>query len=121
TSWTSVNTGLWTGIIRVLVADPSNSATLYAGGADTFRAIDAFVTTLNSSGSELLFSTDLGGSFEEFGNGIAVDSSGNIYVTGNTKSENFPTVNAFQSTPSPTESGGNAFVAKLNPAVPSYC
>ena len=119
-SWISVNTGLWTGIINVLVADPSNPTILYALGRDVFQAKDAFVTKLNSSGSDLLFSTYFGGSFDEIGNGIAVDASGNIYVTGNTKSTNFPTVNAFQSTPSPTESGGNAFVTKLNPAVPSY-
>jgi len=119
-SWISVNTGLWTGNVFLLVADPSNSTTLYALGRNVFQAKDAFVTKLNSSGSDLLFSTYFGGSLDEFGNGIAIDSSGNIYVTGNTKSENFPTANAFQSTPSPTESGGNAFVTKLNPAVPSY-
>ncbi len=120
TSWTKVNNGLWTGIIRVLVADPSNSATLYAGGSDVVLTTDAFAVKLNSSGSGLLFSTYLGGSGDDAGNGIAVDGSGNIYVAGNTKSPNFPTVNAFQSTPSQTESGGNAFVTKLNPAVPSY-
>ena len=120
TSWTSVNTGLWTGIIRVLVADPSNSATLYAGGSEGVRIADAFVAKLNSSGSGLLFSTYLGGSGHDFGNGIAVDSSGSIYVTGHTGSPNFPTVNAFQSTPSPTDTGGNAFVTKINPAGPSY-
>ena len=120
TSWTSVNDGLWTGIIRVLVADPSNPATLYAGGSEVVLATDAFVSKLNSTGSDLLFSTYLGGSADEFGNGIAVDGSGNIYVAGNTNSDNFPTQNAFQAGPSPTESGGNAFVTKLNPSVPSY-
>ena len=99
TSWTSVNTGLWPAIIRVLVADPSNSAILYAGGSESDFFRDAFVTKLNSSGSDLLFSTYLGGSANEIGNGIAVDGSGNIYVTGNTNSANFPTRNAFQSTP----------------------
>ena len=121
TSWTSVNTGLWTGIIRVLVADPSNSAILYAGGSDSNFTRDAFVTKLNSSGSDLLFSTYLGGSADEFGNGIAVDSNGNIYVTGNTKSTNFPTQNALQpAPPSVSDTGGNAFVTKINPATPSY-
>jgi Calx-beta domain/Beta-propeller repeat/Carboxypeptidase regulatory-like domain/CarboxypepD_reg-like domain len=121
TSWTGVNTGLWPGIIRVLVSDPSNSTILYAGGSDSNFNRDAFVTKLNSSGSDLLFSTYLGGSANEIGRGIAVDSSGNIYVTGNTNSANFPTQNAFQSAPpSLQDSGGNAFVTKINPAAPSY-
>src|SRR5215213_3864211 len=121
TFWTSVNTSLWTGIIRVLVADPSNSAILYAGGSQSNFIRDAFVTKLNSTGSDLLFSTYLGGSEGEFGNGIAVDSSGNIYVAGNTTSANFPIQNAFQSTPPGLiDSGGHGFVVKLNPAVPTY-
>ena len=121
TTWTSLNTGLWTGIIRVLAVDRSNSSVLYAGGSDNLFETDAFVAKLNSSGSDLLFSTYLGGSGDEIGNGIAVDSSGNIYVAGNTKSRNFPTQNALQpAPPSLTDSGGNAFVTKINPAAPSY-
>jgi hypothetical protein len=78
----------------------------YAGGSD------AFVAKLNAAGSALVYSTYLGGSEQDEGNGIAVDSSGNAYVTGTTQSLNFPTVNAVQ----PTYGGGygNAFLAKLN-------
>ena len=121
TSWTTGNTSLWSGTIRVLAVDPTNSAILYAGGSDTFLVTDAFVSKLNSSGSDLLFSTYLGGSSDEVGKGIAVDGSGNIYVTGNVSSLNFPTVNAHQPTPpTSTTSFGNAFVTKINPAVPSF-
>jgi hypothetical protein len=83
---------------------------------------DAFVTKLNPAGSApLVYSTYLGGSNEDVGGGIAVDSSGNAYVTGYTFSTNFPTTpNAFQ----PTSGGGpDAFVTKLNPdgsATPGY-
>ncbi len=76
--------------------------------------LDAFVTKLNSTGSALLYSTYLGGSNSDFAIGIAVDASGNAYVTGRTDSTNFPTAGTpFQST-----SGGgiDAFVAKLNPS-----
>jgi hypothetical protein len=81
---------------------------------------DAFVTKLNSSGSGLLYSTFLGGSgsedshaiFSRLG-GIAVDPSGNAYVTGTTDSTDFPTVNAYQSTYGP-DVGDVTFVAKLN-------
>ena len=61
--------------------------------------IDAFVTKLNPAGSALVYSTFLGGSNDEFGRGIAVDSSGSAYVTGITASPNFPTtVGAFDAT-----------------------
>jgi beta-propeller repeat-containing protein len=74
-------------------------------------SFDAFVTKLNAAGAALDYSSYLGGSAEEFGNGIAVDVTGNAYVTGLTGSSDFPTtVAAFQPV-----SGGNsdAFVAKV--------
>ena len=80
--------------------------TTYGGGTD------AFVSKLNSGGSALVYSTYLGGSSSDSGQGIALDSAGNAYVTGNTASINFPvTAGAFQ-----TASGGiyDAFVSKLN-------
>lgn len=63
---------------------------------------DAFVAKLNENGSALVYSTYLGGSADETSNGIAVDPSGNAYVTGGTESTNFPTANPLQKTP-----GGN--------------
>jgi hypothetical protein len=72
---------------------------------------DVFVTKLSASGSTLLYSTYLGGSSDDAGNGIAVDSLGNVYVTGYTFSSNFPTANPYQAS-----HGGyyDAFVAKLD-------
>ena len=77
-------------------------------------ATDAYETTLNPTGSGLIYSTYLGGTDEEDGFAIAGDASGNVYVTGRTRSTNFPTTaGAFQ----PTFGGGieHAFVTKLNP------
>jgi hypothetical protein len=54
-------------------------------------AADVFITKVNSSGSALLYSTFLGGTDEDHARGIAVDGSGNAYVTGMTQSSNFPT------------------------------
>jgi len=73
--------------------------------------IDAFVTKLNAAGSALTYSTYLGGSGNDQGLGIAVDSSGNAYVTGQTTSSPFPLASALQGA-----FGGSddAFVAKLN-------
>ena len=59
---------------------------------------NAFVAKLNAAGSALVYSTYLGGSGDDSGHGIAVDSSGNAYVTGYTDSTDFPTVNPFQAT-----------------------
>ena len=74
---------------------------------------DAFVAKLNAAGTALVYSTYLGGSGNDVGSGIAVDSAGNAYVTGNTVSTNFPTANPLQ----PASGGGtDAFVAKLNAA-----
>ena len=80
----------------------------HGGGID-----DAFVTKLNPTGSALVYSTYLGGDGGESGTSIAVDSSGNAYVTGSTFSTDFPTASPIQAT-----IGGNddAFVTKLNAA-----
>ena len=74
---------------------------------------DTYVAKLNPSGSALVYSTYLGGSGDDQGLGIAVDSAGNAYVTGPTYSPDFPTQNPLQA-----EMRGNydAFVAKLNPS-----
>src|SRR2546425_1653009 len=74
---------------------------------------DVFVTKLNPAGSALVYSTYIGGSGDDGGLGIAVDSLGNAYVTGFTTSTNFPTtVAAFQTT---LRGLSAAFVTKLNP------
>jgi len=81
----------------------------YAGGD-----YDAFVAELSADGSTLLYSTYLGGSANDSGNGIAVDSVGAVYVTGGTRSDtDFPiTAGAYQ-----RFSNGqlDAFVTKIDP------
>ena len=74
---------------------------------------DAFVTELNADGSALIYSTYLGGADNDSGNSIAVDTSGNAYITGTTGSNDFPTEDAFQPNLSGLE---DAFVAKINPS-----
>jgi hypothetical protein len=71
---------------------------------------DAFVVQLKADGSALHYSTYLGGSEDDLGFGIAVDQRGQAYVTGQTRSSNFPTTNALQ----PAFAGdSDAFVAHL--------
>ncbi len=84
---------------------------------------DAFVAKVNTAGSALSYCGYIGGSGEDIGSGIAVDSSGNAYITGWTNS----TGTTFPETVGPDLSynGGDhdAFVAKVNPSGSSlvYC
>ena len=79
--------------------------------------VDDFVVKLNANGTALVYSTFLGGSGEEGPGGIAVDASGNAYVTGGTESTNFPTTpGSFQHECALRNDGScaNAFITKLN-------
>jgi len=74
---------------------------------------DAFVTELNPAGSDLVYSTYLGGSYNDFGYGIALGPDGTAYVTGFVQSSDFPTTpGAFDE----TFNGGNndLFVTHVN-------
>ena len=71
---------------------------------------EAFVVKLSPTGS-IIYSTFLGGSGLERGYGIAIDSSGSVYVAGRTQSDDFPTVNALSHT---LRGGEDAFIARLN-------
>jgi uncharacterized repeat protein (TIGR01451 family) len=87
--------------------------------AEAFASPDAFVTEVINSGGTYTYqySTYLGGSFPDVGRGIAVDDAGNATVTGNTASQDFPIVNAVQSSygggSSTSEEGGDAFVTQI--------
>lgn len=80
------------------------------GGSDAFVAVLDFPNVVG-------FATYLGGSGNESGNAIALDSLGNVIVGGSTTSTNFPTVNAIQ----PASGGGmDGFVTKINNVFNSY-
>ena len=111
------------------------------GFTNPFSFGNAFVTKLNAAGSALVYSTYLGGSGGEYASGIAIDSAGDAYVTGDTGSTSnaqcteinpapcctgvgtgtcipFPTTpGAFQTVNNAVTNGdANGFVAKLNPS-----
>lgn len=76
---------------------------------------DAFVTKINAGGTSLVYSVLLGGSSDDYGYGIAVDSSDCAFLTGKTSSYDFP----LQDPLNPGQGKGlgwDAFVTKLNPA-----
>lgn len=89
-------------------------------------SVPAFVTKLNQAGTALVYSALLGGRGDTTAdcggninaNALAVDSSGNAYISGQVFSPNFPvTAGAFQSTNKAYNNGGNsnAFITKLSP------
>lgn len=75
-------------------------------------ASDAFVTKISPDGSSMVYSTYLGGVWQDKAYGIDVDSEGAAYVVGDTDSPNFPTASPYD----PNLSGpGDAFVTKVSP------
>ena len=91
----------------------SSQARLHGSNLNPFHAypVDAFVAKIGPNGTNLIYSTYLGGNWIDQGYKIAIDNLGNAYVTGFTESTNFPvTANAFQ-----TNYHGNdeVFVSKI--------
>jgi len=83
---------------------------------------DGFVAKLDPTGSTLVYSTYLGSNTADTANGIAVDASGNAYVTGSTGSANFPN-NGAVACLGTKSTGSDAFVARLEAsgATVGYC
>jgi Beta-propeller repeat/Cep192 domain 4 len=92
--------------------------TSYGGGP-----FDGFVAKINPTGSSLVYSTFLGGSQEDHVNGIALDSSGDAFITGQTNSASFPVQAGFQPKYTASSCGSalsnipcfESFVSELNP------
>jgi hypothetical protein len=105
----SINTPGCSGCANFPTASPFQAA------GSGFGTADAFVTKLAASGSALVYSTYLGGSANDHGMAIALDSAGEAFVTGYTSSSNFPLASPLQAA-----LGGatatNSFVTKLNAA-----
>ena len=80
----------------------------YQGGG-TYGG-DVFVTKLSSSGDSLIYSTYLGGGSSDWAGSIAVDGSGYAYLTGETYSSDFPTLNPYQT----FQDSSDVFVTKLS-------
>jgi len=73
---------------------------------------DIFITAYSKDGRDVLFSTILGGSLNDYARSVIVDDNGTIFISGSTESADFPVKSAYQ----PTIKGKyDAFVAALNP------
>jgi len=97
----------------------------YAGAADfpianpydsTFNGVaDAFLLKLSPMGNSLVYSTFLGGSDIDVGYGMALDSTNDVFLVGRTRSADFPTLNAYDSSQNDTSSGwGDVFVSEFH-------
>jgi hypothetical protein len=95
--------------IYSIAADPSAPGTVYVGSSGQW---DAFAARLSPDGSALEYSTYLGGASFEYGNAIALDSTGSAYIVGATTSVDFPVVNPLQAAFAGTR---DLFVAKISP------
>ncbi len=73
---------------------------------------DAFAAKIAAGGAALIYSTYIGGSATDFANGLAVDSSGDLFAFGDTGSANFPVLNAFQSV---SGGGDEGWLTELSP------
>ncbi len=103
------------GCVYVIGNTSSSDYPTVVGSYTTSNAgsTDAFITKMSADGKSLVYSTYLGGSGYDTGNGIAVDSAGNAYVTGYTDSTNFPTTASVYKS---TNSGlSDSYIAKINP------
>jgi hypothetical protein len=72
---------------------------------------DAFVFKLNPTGTALVYSTFMGGTKDDHGTAIALNSAGEAFITGDTTSTNFPTAGGFQAA---NDGGADAFVGELS-------
>ena len=78
-----------------------------------FGIYDAFVSKLNYTGQELIYSTYMGGLGTDIGNGIDVDEDGYCYITGETNSTNYPmSIKKYQG----YQGGYDAFITRLKPS-----
>ncbi|UJG41187.1 MAG: SBBP repeat-containing protein [Candidatus Heimdallarchaeum aukensis] len=79
----------------------------YGGGS----FFDVYLSYINSTGNGLIFSTYLGGKYNDYARGITIDSEGYVYITGVTNSTDFPTKNAFDDT---LNGYSNIFLTKIS-------
>ncbi|MBU4234282.1 MAG: SBBP repeat-containing protein [Proteobacteria bacterium] len=95
----------------------SNRIPHHLDSLDFRHRVNVFVSKLGPTGQTLLYSTYLGGSEWDHSGGIALDTTGNIYITGMTQSTNFPVFGALQSAKKGVR---DVFLTKFTPTGQSY-
>jgi hypothetical protein len=100
----------WNKISAVKV-DTAGNAYLTGNVNNGAAGVDVAVGKVNPTGTAFIYAVAFGGTGTDEGEGIAIDTAGNTYITGNTTSINFPVFKAFQSI---LRGPQDAFVTKLN-------
>ena len=97
---------------------PTTSGAFTQSPLATAGAGVVFVTKMDPTGGHELYSSYVGGTNGDHGLGVALDSSGKIYVTGATFSTDFPTTtNALKPGPNAGNANGTSFVFKIDPTI----
>jgi len=91
---------------------PTTTGAYGTSGGGSYN--DIFIARLNNDLTNLTASTYLGGSKNESVSGIALDSTGNVYVTGSASATDFPTTTGAYDTSGGGEDYGDAFIARLS-------
>jgi len=107
---TTTNPGIY-----VVGTTNSTTFTKVGGISGQIGANDVFVTKMNGQGTTLIYSTYLGGTSNDYGNGIALGSDGSVVVVGQTYSTNFTSASNAGPTGQGTDTNA-AFAIKLNAA-----
>jgi hypothetical protein len=100
----------WNDVSAVKV-DSAGNAYVVGSASNGVAGVDVAVGKVDPTGTYFVFSLKFGGTGTDKGKGIAIDTSGNAYIVGDTNSTNFPLVTAFQTTLRGTQ---DAFVTKVN-------
>lgn len=115
----------WSTYFGSLNDDEGNSVAVDSAGnvymagstVSSYGDLDAFVTKLNPAGTSVAFTANVGGSADDEGFGLGVDAAGNVYLAGDTDSDDFPVVGVQVDT---SGAGFDAFVVKLDPNLENY-
>ncbi len=112
-TWNPITNGLT--VLPILAVNPQSPSTLYVGtsGTSFFGKEDAFLTKLGTNGFSVIYSVVLGGSGDDQGWDVAVDSAGHAHIIGTTLSTNFPTQNTFGFLSATNAGDVDVFVAEL--------
>lgn len=120
-SWNIFNAGFANVSISALATDPATPGVVYAGAEQTAAGFATKLSTGATGTGAILYSTLLAGSRDQQGHGVAVDATGNAYVTGYTTSIDFPVTptalqgfNGDEKSFRTTDGGNNWFVTDNN-------
>jgi len=106
----------WDTVTGVKVDATGNAYVVGSINMGGLSGMDVVVGKVDPIATAFLYHQTFGGTGDDAGNGIAIDSGGNAYIVGTTKSTNFPVASAFQTV---LKGSQDAFVAKLNPTATS--